>query len=115
MDELVRIQREQLRWLRAMAFPQVRATVRDTLRSPTERKAYDLSDGTRTGREIASGAGVSPATVSAWSKKWRLVGIAEDAEGRRVAHIATLAELGLDGEGSFAVREEPGSAQCQSQ
>lgn len=109
MDELVQIQREQLRWLRALALPQVRATVIETLKSPSERKAYDLCDGTRTGREIAAAADVSPATVSGWWKKWRLMAIAEDVEGRRVAHIATLAELGLDAQGSAGLREEPGA------
>lgn len=99
LGELLRIEREQLRWLRAMALPQVRITVRDALKSDTERLGYDLSDGVRTGRDVASATGVSPATVSAWWKKWRLMGIAEDADGRRVVHIATLAELGLESTG----------------
>jgi hypothetical protein len=95
-EELVLIEREQLKWLRAMAMPQVRATVLEALKNGPERLAFDMSDGSKAGRDISAALGVSPATVSAWWKKWRVLGIANDVEGRRVSHIASLAELGLD-------------------
>ena len=108
LAELLSVGREQVRWLRALALPQVRITVRETLKSETERIGYDLTDGAHSGRDVASATGVSPATVSAWWKKWRLLGIAEDAGGRRVAHIASLAELGLDTPGRQAPATESG-------
>lgn len=94
MDELLAVEREQLRWLRFLALKQVREAVAATLRTTAERTAFDLSDG-RAGKDVAAGAGVSAASVSGWWKKWRAAGIAFEGEGRRTVHIAGLVELGL--------------------
>lgn len=95
MREVLEILREQAAWLRALAMPSLRATVQKAFESEGERRAFEASDGTRTGREIADLVGASPASVSRWWKKWRSLGIATEVAPRRTSHLVSLSDLGL--------------------
>jgi hypothetical protein len=85
----------QLRWLQAAALPQVRATVASTLNSSRLRKAYELCDGTKKSNEVAAEVGISKQALSAWTRRWRNLGIAYEVEGRRIHHLISLAALEL--------------------
>lgn len=95
MREIVDILREQAAWLRALAMPSLRATVQNAFEGDGERRAFEASDGTRTGRDIADLVGASPASVSRWWKKWRSLGIAIEVAPRRTSHLISLSDLGL--------------------
>lgn len=56
--------------------------------------AYELSDGTRSQKQIAEQSGLSQPTMSGLAQKWRRLGIARDVDGRTV-HIARPSDLGL--------------------
>lgn len=93
--ELLQITREQLRWLRAAAMPQVRDTVSVALGTTQLRKAYELCDGSKKSNEVAKAVGISKQAFSAWTRRWRSLGIAYEVEGRRIKHLISLAALEL--------------------
>jgi len=89
---------EQLRWVRAASMPQVRETVAKALNTTQLREAYELCDGTRKSNGVAAEVGISKQAFSAWTRRWRNLGIAYEVEGRRIRHLISLAELGLPAE-----------------
>lgn len=95
MLEVLGVLREQAAWLRALAMPSLRPTVQKAVESEGERRAFEASDGTRTGRDIADLVGASPASVSRWWKKWWSLGIAIEVAPRRTSHLVSLSDLGL--------------------
>lgn len=94
-DALLVVAEEQLRWLRAAAMPQVRETVDAALSKAEMRRAFELYNGKRTGAEIAKAVGVSPQSISNWTKRWRNLGIAFEVEGGANCHLVSLESLEL--------------------
>ncbi|MFL5833454.1 MAG: hypothetical protein ACJ76B_05700 [Solirubrobacterales bacterium] len=86
---------EQLRWLRAAALPSVRETVSTALKTSQQRKAYELCDGSKTGRDVAAAVGASPAAVTGWTQRWRNLGIAYETADKKIGHLVSLATLEL--------------------
>lgn len=84
---------EQFRWLRAAAMPGVRMTVTAALGTTQLRQAYELCDGTRKSNEVASEVGISKQAFSAWTRRWRNLGIAHQIEDRRIKHLVSLSAL----------------------
>lgn len=84
---------EQLRWLRASAIPSVREAVTTALATTQQRKAYELCDGARKSNEIAKEIGLSKQAFSAWTRRWRNLGIAYEVEERKIKHLVSLAAL----------------------
>jgi hypothetical protein len=94
-SKLLAVAEEQLRWLRAAALPQVKETVDSALPKTEMRKAFELANGTKTGAQLAEAVGVSPQSISNWTKRWRNLGIAyENADGA-VCHLISLESLEL--------------------
>jgi hypothetical protein len=81
--------------LMLLLIPTLRTTLEQTLGSDAERRAYELSDGSRGTREVATLAGASAGSVSAWWKKWRMAGAALEAPGERTRHVLPLSALGI--------------------
>lgn len=94
LGEILAAAHEQARWTRAAALPQVREIIDQTLTTTPMRRAYELCDGSRTGKQVGSEIGTPQQTVSNWSRRWRDLGIAYES-GEGVKHIATLKSLGL--------------------
>lgn len=93
--EELRELRQQTRWLRFMALQTLPAILADVLRDARERRAYELSDGSRTTRQVASLTASSPATISRWWSKWRALGLASHDATGRVTHLVSLEEVGM--------------------
>ncbi len=94
-EQLIAAIEEQTRWLRALALPQVRDSIEQTLTKTVMRKAYEASDGKATVREVADAVGISKSAVAGWWARWRAVGIGIELEGGRVRHLISLKDLGL--------------------
>jgi len=95
-DRIVELLEQQLAWTRVIALPTVRSAILASLNTEQERSAFEASDGLRTTRDVARIAGVkSPNTISTWWKKWRSLGIAAEAPGRRASHLVSLVDLGI--------------------
>lgn len=94
LAQILATAQEQLRWQRASVLPEVRKTIEATLTTTQLRRAYEMCAGTKTLTEIAKAVGTSQPSMSAWTKRWRDLGIAYD-EGSRVKHLTSLSALGL--------------------
>lgn len=92
---LLAVAEEQLRWLRVAALPQVRETIETALTKTEMRRAYELCDGNHTGAQLAKAAGVSPQSISNWTKRWRNIGIAYEVKGGAIRHLISLESLEL--------------------
>jgi hypothetical protein len=101
LTELLAEQRRSNEYLRVLMQPQLRERLEALLGSSAERRAYEASDGTRTGREIAAVARVSTGAVSGWGKKWRQAGVAVEVDGH-LCHLLPLSALDIDVEGDEA-------------
>lgn len=76
-------------------MPMVRDTIDKALVKKVQREAFELSDGTKSGAEIAKAVGVSPQSISNWAANWRNLGIAYEVEARKSKHLISLEALGL--------------------
>jgi hypothetical protein len=93
--KLIEVAQEQLRWQRAFVLPEVRKTIDLTLTTSQLRRAYEMCDGTKQSVDIAAAVEASKQSISAWTRRWRDLGIAFEVEGRRIKHLMTLSSLGL--------------------
>ncbi|MCW4004572.1 MAG: hypothetical protein NWE95_11745 [Candidatus Bathyarchaeota archaeon] len=87
-----------LKWTRFAGLQQLRNVLAQTLTTDKELLAYELSDGERTTREIATLTDVrSNATIANYWRKWSRLGIVEPSQSRqgRFKHFCSLEEVGL--------------------
>jgi hypothetical protein len=94
LARLVEIAEDQSRWQRAAVLPGVRKTIEQTLTSTQLRRAYEMCDGRTTNKEIAAAVKTSKASMSVWTRRWRDLGIAFEAEGG-IQHLMSLRSLEL--------------------
>lgn len=93
----VTILREILHWLRFQNRQSVRTALEELLVTKTDRKIYELTDGSNSQPEIAKKADVTQPTVSNKWKAWRAMGIVYEVAGEpgRCRHLASLQSVGL--------------------
>jgi hypothetical protein len=68
---------------------------RAVLVDPKHLAAYELSDGTRSQKQVGDAVGLSQPAISGLWQKWRRLGIARDVGGR-IAHLARPTDLGVE-------------------
>jgi hypothetical protein len=98
LKEIASTLKELLKWSRFAGMQQLKNVLSQTLKTETEMLIYELSDGSRGTREVASAAGIgSNATVAAYWKRWSRVGIMEPSPSHqgRYQRICSLEEIGL--------------------
>jgi len=102
-DATLRELKEQTKWLRFLALPNLKKTIEATLTTKEQRKIYDLSSGDNSTYEVAKklqteGMKVSHTTVHNYWKRWFALGIvvpSEDYSGR-YEKIIDLKELNIE-------------------
>lgn len=90
--------KELLKWMRFAGMQQLRTILSQNLKTDVEMLVYELSDGTRSTRDIARLAGLgSHVTVAVYWKKWSKLGIVEPSPQFRGRYqkICSLEEVGL--------------------
>ena len=60
LEELVRIQRDMLRWIRFTSIPQLKHALESVLVTDLDRRAYEMTTGEATTRAIASPSAADP-------------------------------------------------------
>jgi biotin operon repressor len=85
--------------LRVLVAAPLRERVVDATSGASELRGLQMSDGSRSVREVAREVGVSSAAVGKWWKKWRVSGIAVLDEDGHVRHIVAPRDLGVTIEG----------------
>jgi len=92
---------EMLRWLRFTGMQEARDVIDDALTNEDEDKehdkriAYELTDGTRSQRNIAEHISFSYRTVGRWQEQWAKLGIIDKRDGN-YEHLIALEDLGLN-------------------
>lgn len=87
-----------LKWTRFAGLQQLRNVLTQNLTTDKELLIYEMSDGERTTRDIATIVKVgSNATIAGYWKKWSKLGIVEPSQRRqgRFQRICSLEEVGL--------------------
>jgi DNA-binding transcriptional MocR family regulator len=103
-DLVVELLSEILRWTKVGVL-NLRETLTQELTSDKHRLVYELSDGIRSSRDIASISGVSFVTVAAWWRRWAELGFVDPSpkfQGR-VQRLCSLRLLGI------SIPEVPGT------
>lgn len=98
LKDIAMTMKELLKWMRFAGMQQLRTILSQNLKTDVEMLVYELSDGTRSTRDIARLAGLgSHATVTVYWKRWSKLGIIESSpkfQGR-YQRICSLEEVGL--------------------
>lgn len=80
---------EILKWQRLQAIHVFETRESELLTDKKKRKAYELTDGTKTARQIAKEVGATKDTISHWWKEWYRKGILVK-EGKKYCKIVSL-------------------------
>jgi hypothetical protein len=98
-EELIQIKY----WVKLSGLPVLRRAIQENLRDDESKLVYQLSDGSRSTREISEelkklGRTITHATVANMWKRWAAVGIVEPSERYqgRFKSIVSLESLGLE-------------------
>ncbi len=94
-DRMVTLLEELVAWTRFANREALVRLWREVLVDPRHLVAYELSDGTRSQKEVGDNSRLSQPTISALWQKWRRLGIVTDHKGR-AAHLARPSDLGVD-------------------
>jgi hypothetical protein len=86
--------RELVAWTRFANRDALLRTWRDVLRDPKHLNAYELSDGSRSQKQVGDLVGLSQPTISTLWMRWRRLGIAVEEDGR-VRHLARPTDYGM--------------------
>jgi hypothetical protein len=94
-DRVEELLEELVAWARFANRQSLVSTLRATLSDDRHFAAYDLTDGTRTQRQIANETGLGQSTVSGLWVRWRRMGLAREKHGT-VAHLVKPSDVGLE-------------------
>ena len=96
-EEILSELREQTKWLRFLSLSSLRSSIQQVLESPKQQLVYELSDGTRSVRQISEATGVSTGTISKWWSNWTALGLCTESSvtNGRAVHLASLSQLGI--------------------
>jgi hypothetical protein len=97
-DQVVTELRNQTAWLRLLGLQTLRPLLESTLVGHKQKLVYELSNGSRSQRDVARKAGVGAATVFRWWQDWLALGICVEAADKpgRACHLASLSRLGIE-------------------
>ena len=98
LEELVKTNKEILRWIKFANIGNVQEVLIKTLDTPNKLVAYQLSDGNNTSTTVSEKAKASQTTVSRWWRNWIKLGIADSISmqgGARAKRIFDLEDFGI--------------------
>jgi len=102
-DDFLKELKEQTKWLKFLALPNLKKTTEENLATPEQRKIYDLSDGNNSTYDIAkkitaTGMKVSHMTVYNYWKKWYVLGLVVSSKkySGRFEKIIDLKDLNIE-------------------
>ena len=102
-DDILRELREQTKWLRFLALPNLKELIKENLTTKEQRAIYESSDGENSTYNIAeklktSGIKISHMKVHRYWKTWFAVGLVVPGEkySGRYQKIIDLKELGIE-------------------
>jgi hypothetical protein len=103
-SETVALLSELVAWTRFANRQALLEVWKDVLRDPKHLRAYELSDGSRSQKEVGEQSGLSQPTISTLWIRWRRLGLVVEVGGR-ICHIARPSDLGVALAGTKDVKE----------
>lgn len=94
-EHIVELLEELVAWTRFKSRTTLLDIWDSVLKDDRHLLAYELSDGTRSQKEVGDAAAISQPTVSGLWQRWRRLGIVR-VSGTRVAHIARPSDMGME-------------------
>jgi hypothetical protein len=97
-EKIIELLEEILKWVRLEGAQRAKDTLRELLKTDTEKLIYENSDG-HTSREIAQVVGTSHGTVVNYWRKWVRFGIVKEKSSRggtRFVKVFSLADFGME-------------------
>ncbi len=94
-DRMVELVEELVAWTKFANQEALITVWRKVLSDEKHLVAYELTDGTRTQREVAEGSGLSQPTISSLWQGWRRTGLARELSGGKVRHLARPSDFGM--------------------
>lgn len=94
-DRTVELLEELVAWTRFGARAALLELWETVLRDDKHLLAYELSDGTRSQKEVGDAADLSQPMISILWQRWRRLGIVRPS-GSRVAHLAKPSDMGME-------------------
>ncbi len=98
IEELIKINKEILRWIKFANIERVRDVLLSTLDTPNKIVAYQFSDGNNTSTAVSEKAKTGQTTISRWWRNWIKLGIADSITmqgGTRAKRIFDLEDYGI--------------------
>jgi len=101
-EKLLKELKEQTKWLRFLALPNLKKIIEENLQTKEQRKIYSLTDGRNSTYEISKklsvkGIKVSHMTIYNYWKKWSALGLVTHSEkySGRFENIVNLEDLDI--------------------
>ena len=95
-SETTALLRELVAWTKLEARDKLVRALDEVLSTDNDHRIYELTDGTRSGAEVARLVGVSKSAVSQKWKGWRQAGLLIDVDGAEgPRHLASRESLGI--------------------
>jgi hypothetical protein len=96
LDDVAEFLLELVAWTKLQARDVLLRSLDAALSSENDRRVYELTDGSRTGADVAREVGLSRQAVSQKWKAWRQMGLLFDRpDDAGPRHLASLESLGL--------------------
>ncbi len=108
-EAIVALLEELLAWTRFANREALVRTWEKVLTDEKHLKAYELTDGTRSQKEVGDLCGLSQPTVSTLWQRWRRLGLTRDVGGK-VRHIARPSDLGVPMPNNNSIKSAPAPA-----
>ena len=88
---------ELIAWQRFESLPKLRAVLLKELDSETKKLAYEMTDGEKSRRDIASALSVSDDNIQGWWQRWYELAIVRPSKlfKGRPQHLVSLEDVGI--------------------
>jgi hypothetical protein len=105
-ERVIELLEELVAWTRFGARAALLEIWETVLKDDKHLLAYELSDGTRSQKEVGDAAGLSQPSVSGLWQRWRRLGVVRPS-GNRVAHLASPSDMGMERAQKLVGRGKP--------
>jgi CRP-like cAMP-binding protein len=94
-DRQLELLEELVAWTKFAQLNALIAVWRTVLADDKHLIAYELTDGSKTQRDVAESSGLSQPTISSLWQKWRRNGLARELPSGKVRHLARPSDFGV--------------------
>lgn len=110
-ERIIELLEELVKWTKVRSIPEVKKMLEELVKTPEEKRAYTISDGKKTTREVAEITQTNKNSISKSWRKWIKSGIAQPIEvkggGKKARSIFSLEDFGIKVPAATGTRSVP--------